>query len=256
MEAESVPPRTASSSSPSISADSSDGGRSSRQEQSSLASHSVDTYNGDNRGPNSEASASGSAGSGPAGFSSGSSVPRSGSLAAVELEADGRWHPLNIEAANLWVAYVKIASNSALRILLQMPRGSPFAVYGRRNVAPSITQHDFSQFLLSEGQALHSVDSGRFRRQILNVTRSSFNTSIIRPVEPGRWFIALYNDDVVHQEVAISLTLTNEVATPCPEDCNGRGQCVAGKCVCRDGFTGVDCSTSKHLPSSLAAPHV
>ena len=68
---------------------------------------------------------------------------RSTSTAAAELEANGQWTTLNIDAANLWVAYVKITTNSALRIQLQLPRGSPFAVYGRRNVAPSITRHDF-----------------------------------------------------------------------------------------------------------------
>lgn len=169
-----------------------------------------------------------------------SSASRSSSLAAAELQPDGQWRTLDIDAASLWVAYVKITTNSALRILLQLPRGSPFALYGRRNVAPSITQHDFSQFL-HDGQA-----ESRFRRHLnTSATRFTFNTSVVKPVEPGRWFLALYNDDDVRQQVVVSLTLTNEVTTPCPDDCNGRGHCVAGKCICRDGFAGSDCSTSK-----------
>ena len=97
---------------------------------------------------------------------------------------------------------------------------------------------------------LHEGES-RFRRQLKSavngnatVQRFRFNTSLVEPVEPGRWFLALYNDDDVAQQVAVSLTLTTEVTTPCPDDCNGRGHCVSGKCICRDGFAGTDCSTS------------
>ena len=195
---ESVPPRTASSLWPSTSTV--NDSRLSRQDQSLLPAHSIDVNNGDNRSPNSEATPSKSSGS------SASSGARSSSLAAAELEPDGQWRALNIDSGNLWVAYVKITTNSALRILLQMPRGSPFAIYGRRNVAPSITQHDFSQFF-NEGPS-HSLSESRFRRH-LTVTRSSFNTSLVKPVEPGRWFLALYNDYDVAQEVYVSLTLTN-----------------------------------------------
>lgn len=166
---------------------------------------------------------------------------------AIELETDGRWRRLSIDPAKLWVAYVQVGGGqSALRTELQLPRGAPFALYGRRNAAPSITQHDFSQFFQHE-----ETGAGRYRRQLSsNVStsaggRSLYNVSLVKPVEPGRWFLAVYNDDLQRQEVGISLSLTNEVATPCPDDCNGRGQCVNGKCVCRDGFTGTDCSTSK-----------
>lgn len=164
---------------------------------------------------------------------------------ALELEADGRFKLLTIEPAQLWVAYVQIGgSQSALRMEVQLPRGAPFALYGRRNAAPSITQHDFSQFVHDE------TLMARFRRQLNSSSSAAanrpayYNTSLVKPVEPGRWFLAVYNDDSQRQEVAIGLTLTNEVATPCPDDCNGRGQCLNGKCVCRDGFAGTDCSTS------------
>lgn len=174
-------------------------------------------------------------------------VPISSSTnGAMELEADGRFKLLTIEPAQLWVAYVQIGgSQSALRMEVQLPRGAPFALYGRRNAAPSITQHDFSQFVHDE------TLMARFRRQLnssSSPTTSSrpayYNTSLVKPVEPGRWFLAVYNDDSQRQDVAVGLTLTNEVATPCPDDCNGRGQCLNGKCLCRDGFAGTDCSTS------------
>jgi len=120
-------------------------------------------------------------------------------------------------------------------------------------MAPSITQHDASQFLPWDGHT-GEAEPSRFRRHLSNASSLAglnFNTSLVQPVQPGLWFIALYNDDVVHQDVAISLTLTDELATPCPEDCNGRGRCLSGKCVCRDGFAGTDCSTST---SSIALP--
>ncbi len=173
-------------------------------------------------------------------------APETASNSAMELEADGRWRRLNIDPAQLWVAYVQIGGGqSAIRMELQLPRGAPFALYGRRNAAPSITQHDFSQFVLHDGLG---DPPSRFRRQLTNSSsRATYNTSLVKPVEPGRWFLAVYNDDLQRQEVGISLTLTNEVATPCPDDCNGRGQCLNGKCLCRDGFAGSDCSTSKFV---------
>lgn len=168
-------------------------------------------------------------------------LPDMPSNSAIELEADGHWRRLSIDPAQLWVAYVQIGGGqSALRMDLQLPRGAPFALYGRRNAAPSITQHDFSQFVQHDGIS----DPVRYRRQLNSSSRAAYNTSLVKPVEPGRWFLAVYNDDLQRQDVGISLTLSNEVATPCPDDCNGRGQCLNGKCLCRDGFTGSDCSNS------------
>ncbi len=186
-------------------------------------------------------------GNGPTGNNNNNNNNNKNNNGALELEADGRFKRLAIDPAQLWVAYVQIGGGqSALRMELQLPRGAPFALYGRRNAAPSITQHDFSQFVHEGGETL-----ARFRRQLDDNNNSRpntyYNTSLVKPVEPGRWFRAVYNDDLQRQEVAIGLTLTNEVATPCPDDCNGRGQCLNGKCLCRDGFAGTDCSTSKTL---------
>ena len=212
--------------------ESSSSGRPSRQDQQQIANES-----------NSPAP-----GTGPTPESIGNSSP------AVELEADGTKRHLSIEPARMWVAYVQVGGGqSALRLELQLPRGAPFALYGRRNAAPSITQHDFSQFI-RDGAPTDSA-SNRYRRQVSpSVGRPSpvtitYNTSLVKPVEPGRWFIAIYNDDLRRHQVDIALILTNEVATPCPDDCNGRGQCLNGKCVCRDGFAGTDCSTSKYNKS-------
>lgn len=221
---ESAPPRMASIASTSDS----EAGRPSRQEQP------VSTNETPAKNPSSSSSQD-------LGVAIGSPTVNNG---ALELEADGHFKRLTIDPAQLWVAYVQIGGGqSALRMELQLPRGAPFALYGRRNAAPSITQHDFSQFIHDGGETL-----ARFRRQLNNTSRPVYyNTSLVKPVEPGRWFLAVYNDDLQRQEVAIGLTLTNEVATPCPDDCNGRGQCLNGKCLCRDGFAGTDCSTSKVL---------
>ena len=223
---DSAPPRTASSSVASDGGGDGTAGRPSRQEQ-----------------PANETPAKTPLSSADLGVAIGNPANNNG---ALELEADGRFKRLAIDPAQLWVAYVQIGGGqSALRMELQLPRGAPFALYGRRNAAPSITQHDLSEFVHEGGETL-----ARFRRQLNNISTSSrpvyYNTSLVKPVEPGRWFLAVYNDDLQRQEVAIGVTLTNEVATPCPDDCNGRGQCL-----CRDGFAGTDCSTSKSLSLSL-----
>ena len=41
----------------------------------------------------------------------------------------------------------------------------------------------------------------------------------------------------------------------CGSNCNGRGSCVEGKCVCKTGWTGPDCLNSELLIELLYAKH-
>ena len=37
----------------------------------------------------------------------------------------------------------------------------------------------------------------------------------------------------------------------CPNDCSGNGKCNNGKCACKKGFTGFDCSKGNYFGSSF-----
>lgn len=64
-------------------------------------------------------------------------------------------------------------------------------------------------------------------------------------LEPGHWFLSLYNDDGDAQEVILVAAVSDELTKSCPGGCNGKGQCLMGRCQCTPGFGGEDCSESK-----------
>ena len=70
-------------------------------------------------------------------------------------------------------------------------------------------------------------------------------------MEPGHWFVSLYNDDGDPQEVTCLISLSRDMTLNCPRGCNANGECILGRCQCKSGFGGDDCSESKWLVLSL-----
>lgn len=64
-------------------------------------------------------------------------------------------------------------------------------------------------------------------------------------MEPGHWFISLYNDDGDEQEITFYAAVAEDMTQNCPNGCSGNGQCLLGHCQCNPGFGGDDCSESK-----------
>lgn len=64
-------------------------------------------------------------------------------------------------------------------------------------------------------------------------------------MEPGHWFVSLYNDDGDPQEATCLISLARDMTLSCPRGCNGNGECILGRCQCKSGFGGDDCSESK-----------
>lgn len=64
-------------------------------------------------------------------------------------------------------------------------------------------------------------------------------------MDPGHWFISLYNDDGDKQEVTFYAAVAEDMTQNCPNGCSGSGQCLLGHCQCNPGFGGDDCSESK-----------
>lgn len=128
-----------------------------------------------------------------------------------------------------------------MRLNLTLPWGANFAVYGRRNVAPSITQHDFSEFI--KGGRLDN----RLRRRSADMIEKDpmvVNVTLIQYLDTGRWFLSVYNDDLRPHKVVLKIAEAEDVSTTCPNECSGHGSCYLGKCDCIDGYQGNDCSKS------------
>lgn len=70
---------------------------------------------------------------------------------------------------------------------------------------------------------------------------------VTRYMEPGHWFLSLYNDDGDAQEVTFYAAVAEDMTQNCPNGCSGNGQCLLGHCQCNPGFGGDDCSESMCL---------
>uniref|UniRef100_A0A8D8RGM7 Tenascin-like protein n=2 Tax=Cacopsylla melanoneura TaxID=428564 RepID=A0A8D8RGM7_9HEMI len=125
------------------------------------------------------------------------------------------------------------SQNSYVRFEYNIPRGSSIAVYIRRNALPTHTQYHILDILKG------------FK---IRTTRASHNNNVKREMthylEPGHWFLSLYNDDGDAQEVTFSAILAPDMTQGCPAGCSNKGQCILGKCQCNSGFGGDDCSES------------
>lgn len=73
----------------------------------------------------------------------------------------------------------------------------------------------------------------------------SVSREVTRYMEPGHWFISLYNDDGDEQEITFYAAVADDMTQNCPNGCSGNGQCLLGHCQCNPGFGGDDCSESK-----------
>jgi hypothetical protein len=59
-------------------------------------------------------------------------------------------------------------------------------------------------------------------------------------VQPGHWFLSIYNGGNKRADLQFSAIQTS-APLPCPNNCNGRGICFNGTCICLPKWKGTDC---------------
>ena len=77
------------------------------------------------------------------------------------------------------------------------------------------------------------------------LTQGLVDVKVVEFLEPGHWFVSLYNDDGDPQEVSCVVSMARDMALSCPRRCNDNGECILGRCQCKSGFAGDDCSQSQ-----------
>ncbi|KAL1116307.1 hypothetical protein AAG570_005802 [Ranatra chinensis] len=189
----------------------------------------------------------------------------------VEIPEFGLPQTFTVPPAQFWNSEFRNKQPAFIRFNISLPWGANFAVYGRRNVAPSITQYDFVEFVKGG-----RVDHRLRRRSILpdlhreapagppvktydlepvpdhDLTKRSaagslamlVNVTLLQYLDTGRWFLSVYNDDLRPHQVVLVVEEAEGISTACPNDCSGHGSCYLGKCDCIDGYEGIDCAKS------------
>lgn len=79
----------------------------------------------------------------------------------------------------------------------------------------------------------------------------SVSREVTKYMEPGHWFLSVYNDDGDEQELTFYAAVAEDMTQNCPNGCSNNGQCQVGHCKCNPGFGGDDCSESKFHPSAF-----
>ncbi|KAJ9578404.1 hypothetical protein L9F63_005377, partial [Diploptera punctata] len=113
-----------------------------------------------------------------------------------------------------------------------IPRGASIGVYARRNALPTHTQYHILDVL-----------SG-FKARSKRGSHPTVKKEVTHFMDPGHWFLSLYNDDGDAQEVSFVAVIAEDMTQNCPNGCSGKGECLLGHCQCNPGFGGDDCSES------------
>lgn len=127
-----------------------------------------------------------------------------------------------------------------------------FGIYGKRSSSPSLTQFDFFHPFNGNMDIPHrlvrrSLSSNRTSQIYLTNSKSEYLTLLFHElVNPGLWYLTIINDGLHKEEYQFHFEeIDDKTERLCPNNCNNRGICQNGVCVCQPSYTGVDCSIGK-----------
>ncbi|KAK3100005.1 hypothetical protein FSP39_013415 [Pinctada imbricata] len=143
-----------------------------------------------------------------------------------------------IPPKTIWQTKFIQNQNKFVKFNFSLSRSAIISVYGRRYFPPTIAQFDFSEVFNANHIASRQPANARVKRSYVQEK----DTALIHYMEEGEWFLSVYNDRDTAEYMSFKTDLLDSLGTDCPNDCNGRGDCLHGKCSCFPGFKGWDCS--------------
>lgn len=138
-----------------------------------------------------------------------------------------------IQPFSFWNIQIKQTQASFARFNFSLSAAGDWALYARRHVPPTITQYDFTEVVMKK-DGKHSKRSAG----------STTDVSFLHHLDPGWWFLSLYNDNTETHDVSFTAEIASDVSTRCPHNCHNRGTCTLGKCECYQGYIGNACEHS------------
>ncbi|XP_030621470.1 teneurin-1-like [Chanos chanos] len=141
-----------------------------------------------------------------------------------------------------WRFHISVHHPTYIKFNLSLSRDALLGIYGRRNIPPTHTQFDFvklldgKQLIKQEGKGSEVSGSASRNLQLSSLQETGF----IEYMDPGTWYLALYNDGKKMEQVIVLSSLIDTMDS-CSTNCNGNGECVAGHCHCFAGFLGPNC---------------
>ena len=149
--------------------------------------------------------------------------PRS---ASPETLLADQWVKTRLHPHQLWLAKLTVTRQALHQFNITIIEGGQsLAVFGRHMDYPTVTKHDWVEYILSENR--------RF------VSEAKSVSSLL---SEGSWYLGIYND--AESEVELGLVTSLQVTgAECP-DYGSHGKCVAGTCQCEPQWSGETCQVS------------
>ncbi|XP_074650354.1 teneurin-m-like [Tubulanus polymorphus] len=167
-------------------------------------------------------------------ISKGANSPK-GKPVQFELE---RYNERTLPPFSFWRSKLYMPRPNFVKFNFSVPGYAVIGVYGRKNLPPTHTQFDF--FEVFDGKTIKD----RYKREVgkTRYINPFKETAFIQFLEEGSWYVSIYNDGPDSNKVSFAGYIYDKIDTSCPNNCNGKGECIDDKCHCFPGYAGWECA--------------